>query len=43
MTSASSMDEAGHSKPVLCDNRKEWGGERGRRGVQDEGDTCTCG
>ena len=37
MTSASSMDEAGHSKPVLWDNPKEWGGERGGREVQDGG------
>ena len=27
MTSASSMHEAGHSKPVLWDNPEGWGGE----------------
>ena len=26
MTSVSSMHEAGHSKPVLWDNPKGWGG-----------------
>ena len=35
MTSASSMHEAGHSKPVLWDNREGWGGEGGGMGVQD--------
>ena len=35
MTSASSMHEAWHSKSVLWDNPKWWGGEGGRRGVQD--------
>ena len=35
MTSASSMHEAGHSKPVLWDNPEWWGGEGGGRGVQD--------
>ena len=29
MTSASSMYEAGHSKPVLWDNPERWGGEGG--------------
>ena len=37
MTSASSMYEAGHSKLVLWDNPKGWGGEEG--GAQD-GETC---
>ena len=37
MTSASSMHEAGHSKPVLWDNPEGWGGEGGGRGVQDGG------
>ena len=37
MTSASSMHEAGHSKPVLWDNAEGWGGEGGERGVQDRG------
>ena len=32
MTSASSMCEAGHSKPVLWDNPEGWGGEGGGRG-----------
>ena len=34
MTSASSMHEAGHSKPVLWGNPEGWGGEGG------SGDTC---
>ena len=29
MTSANSMHEAGHSKPVLWDNPEGWGGEEG--------------
>ena len=37
MTSASSMHEAGHSKPVLWDNPEGWGREGGRSGVQDAG------
>ena len=37
MTSASSMHEVGHSKPVLWDNPEGWGGEGGGRGVQDGG------
>ena len=40
MTSASSMHEAGHSKPVLWDNPEGWSGEGGGSGFQDEGDTC---
>ena len=35
MSGASSMHEAGHSKPVLWDNPEGWGGEGGGRGVQD--------
>ena len=38
MASASSMHEAGHSKPVLSDNPEGWGGEGGGSEVQD-GDT----
>jgi len=34
MTSASLMDEAGHSKLVLWDNPEEWGRERGGRGFR---------
>ena len=34
MTSASSMQEAGHSKPVLWDNPEGWDREGGGRGVQ---------
>jgi len=30
------MYNAGHPKPVLCDNLEGWGG----RGVRDRGDTC---
>ena len=37
MTSASSMSEAGHPKPVLWDNLEGWSGEGGGRGVQDGG------
>jgi len=37
MTSASSMYEAGHSKPVLWNNPEGWGGEGDERGVQDGG------
>ena len=37
MTSASSMHEAWHSKPVLWDNPEGWGGEEGGWGVQDRG------
>ena len=33
MTRSSSMHEEGHSKPVLWDNPKGWGGERGGREV----------
>ena len=35
------MYNAGHPKPVLCDNLEGWGGERGGSGVRDRGDTCT--
>ena len=35
MTCASSMHEAGHSKPVSWENPEEWGGEGGGKGVQD--------
>jgi len=42
MTSGSVIHESGHSKPVLWNNPEGWGGERGGRGVQDEGDVCTC-
>ena len=35
MTSASSVHEAGHSKPVLWDNPEGWGGKGGGKGVQD--------
>ena len=34
MTSASSMHEAGHSKPVLWDNPEGWDGEGGGRQIQ---------
>ena len=37
MTRASSMHEAGHSKPVFWGNPEGWGGEGGKRGVQDVG------
>ena len=35
MTSASSMNEAGHSKPVLWGNPKEWGSEGSGKEFQD--------
>ena len=35
------MHETAHSKPAHWDNPEEWGGEGGRRGVQDRGDRCT--
>ena len=34
MTSASSMHEAGHSKPVLWDNPEGWGGKGDGRGFR---------
>ena len=37
MTGASSMHEAGHSKPVLWDNPEGWGWEGRWEGVQDVG------
>ena len=43
MTSASSMHEAEHSKPVLWDNPEGWGMEGGGRGAQDGGHMCTSG
>ena len=43
MTSASSMHEAEHSKPVLWDNPEEGGGDRGGWGVQDRGHMGTHG
>ena len=35
MTSPSSMDEIGHSKPVHWDNPDKWNGEGGGRGLQE--------
>ena len=40
MTSASSMHEAGHSKPVLWDSPERWCGEGGGRRGSGWGDTC---
>ena len=37
MTSASSMPEAGHSKPVLWDNPEGWGGEGAGKRVEGRG------
>ena len=34
MTSASSMHETGHPKPVLCDNLERWDVEGGGRGFR---------
>ena len=42
MTSASSMHEAGHPKPVLWDNPEGSGGEGGGGGVQNWEDTCVA-
>ena len=41
MTSASSMHEAGHSKPLLWDNPEGWGGKGGGSGVKDGGTHTT--
>ena len=43
MTSASSMHEAGHSKPVLWDNPEGWDGEGVGRAFQDGGHMYTHG
>ena len=43
MTSASSMHEAGHSKPVLWDNPGAWGKEGGGRGGSGWGHMCSRG
>lgn len=40
MTSASSVPEAGQSKPVLWGNAEGWVGREGGNGVQDKS-TCT--
>ena len=37
MTSANLIHKVGHSKLVLCNNLKGWGGEGGGRGLQDGG------
>ena len=34
------MYDAGHPKPVPCDNLEEYGGEGGVRGAQDGEVTC---
>ena len=34
------MYDAGNPKPVLYDNREGWGGEGGRKEIQEWGDTC---
>ena len=43
MTSASSMREAGHSKPVLWDNPEGWGGREVGGGFRMGGHMGTCG
>ena len=43
MTSASSMHEAGHSKPVLWDNPEGWGREGGGRDALELGKPGQCG
>ena len=43
MTSASLMQEAGHSKPVLWDSPEGWGGEGGGIDVQYGGHMYTHG
>ena len=48
MTSASPMNEAGNSKPVLWDNPEGWGKKGSGRGIQNWGthapvaDLCQC-
>ena len=37
------VHEAGHQKLVLCDNLEGWGGEGGRRGVQERRHMCAYG
>ena len=37
MTSANSMHDAGHSKPVLWDNPEGWGGDGSETEVQNGG------
>ena len=37
ITSANSMHEAGHSKPVFCNNTEGWGWEEGGSGGWDGG------
>ena len=43
MTSANSMHEAGHSKPVPWDNLEGWDRKGGGGGVQDGGHMYTNG
>ena len=43
MISASSMHEAGHSKPVLWDNPEGWGGRKVGGGFGMGGHMYTCG
>ena len=43
MASASSMQEAGHPKPVLWDNTEGWGGEGGGKGFRMGGHMYTGG
>ena len=43
MTSANSMHETGHSKPMHWDDPEGWGREGGGRGDQDGGHTYTRG
>ena len=43
MTSASSVHEAGHSKPVLWDNPDGWVREGDGRGFRMGGHMCTGG
>ena len=40
IASGSLVYEAGHPKPVLCDNLESWDGEGGEKGVQEGKDIC---
>ena len=36
------MCDAENAKPVLCDSLEGWGGQGGRKGFQERGDTRMC-
>ena len=43
MTSPGLIHDAGHAKLMLWDNPEGWGGEDGKKGVQDGEHMYTCG